>query len=291
MRAAAILSPAVHLRELRGFRAPGVDLLIAPELRPSDRLDAALIFGGDGSVHRQIEAAVQSQVPLLCVPHGSGNDFAHAVGLRSRHDALLAWRKFRTGANNIRSVDVAKITRRAGNGQPTTDTWLYCCVAGVGLDSEVNRRANAMPPWLRRHGGYALAMLPGLWSFTPQTITVQIFDAAGKSERISEPAMMAAFANAPSYGHGMRVAPRAQLQDGLLDVAFVRRTSKLRLLRLFPTVFSGDHLDLPEVEYRQAPAVRVESETPLDVYGDGELICQTPVDIAVQPRALRVIVP
>ncbi len=290
MRAAAIFSPAVHLRELRGFRAPGVDMLIAPALRASDRLDAALVFGGDGSVHRQLVAAVQSQVPLLCVPTGSGNDFARALGLRTRNDALGAWQKFRTGAQNVRSIDVAKITKATAGTLPT-ESWLYCCVAGVGLDSDVNRRANAMPTWLRGHGGYALALPPALRSFTPQTITVQMFDAGGKSERISEPAMMAAFANAPSYGHGMRVAPRAQLQDGLLDVTFVRCTGKLRLLRLFPTVFSGNHLDLPEVEYRHAAGLHVESETALDIYGDGEFICQTPADISVQPRALRVIVP
>jgi diacylglycerol kinase (ATP) len=259
-------------------------------LRASDRLDAALVFGGDGSVHRQLAPAVQSQIPLLCVPTGSGNDFARALGLRSREDALAAWHKFRTGAGNVRSVDVARIAKRAED-QQTTDNWLYCCVAGVGLDSDVNRRANAMPNWLRAHGGYILGLPPALRSFQPQTITVQMFDAAGNSERISEPAMMAAFCNAPSYGHGMRIAPRASLQDGLLDVAFVRRTSKLRLLRLFPTVFFGEHLDLPEVEYRQVAGLRVESETPLDIYADGEFICQSPADISVQPRALRVIVP
>jgi len=291
MRVAAILSPAVHLRELRGFRAPGVDMLIAPALRPSDQVDAALVFGGDGSVHRQLAAAVQSQAPLLCVPTGSGNDFAHALGLHTRKDALAAWGKFRRGANNIRQIDVARIAPHADNQQPASDDFYYCCIAGVGLDSEVNRRANAMPAWLRGHGGYTLAVPSAVWSFRPQTITLEIFDQAGKPERLSGPAMLAAFANAPSYGHGMRMAPRAQLDDGLLDVCFVRRAGKLRLLRLFPKVFSGAHLDLPEVEYRRVPRLRVEAESPLEIYGDGEFICRTPVEITVRPRALRVIIP
>lgn len=291
MRVAAIFRPAVHLRELRGFRLPGVDLLIAPALRPSDQMDAALVFGGDGSVHRQLAAAVQSQVPLLCVPTGSGNDFARALGLCTRKDALAAWGKFRTGANNVREIDLAKITRPADTRQLATENFCYCCIAGVGLDSEVNRRANAMPGWLRGHGGYTLAVPSAVWCFRPQTITVEMFDGAGKAERLSGPAMLAAFANAPSYGHGMRMAPRAQLDDGLLDVCFVRRAGKLRLLRLFPRVFSGAHLDLPEVEYRRAARLRVETESPMDLYGDGEFICQTPLEICVQPRALRVIVP
>ncbi len=103
--------------------------------------------------------------------------------------------------------------------------------------------------------------------------------------------MFVAFGNAPSYGGGMRIAPRAEFTDGKLDLCFVRQTSKARLLRLFPTVFSGKHLGIKEVEYFQTERVQVESETPLDVYADGEFICQTPIEVTGAPRAIRVILP
>jgi diacylglycerol kinase (ATP) len=102
---------------------------------------------------------------------------------------------------------------------------------------------------------------------------------------------MVAFANAPCYGKGMRIAPRARLDDGKLDVCFVRRASKLRLLRLFPVVYSGGHLRLPEVVYAQCSGLRITSEPPQQIYGDGEFIGWTPAEIRVLPRALRVIVP
>jgi len=98
-------------------------------------------------------------------------------------------------------------------------------------------------------------------------------------------------ANTTSYGSGMRIAPRAQLADGLLDACFVRHTGRLRLLRSFPRVFRGKHLSMPEVEYLQAARLRIAAERPLEVYADGERICKTPVEITVIPRALRVIVP
>ena len=82
--------------------------------------------------------------------------------------------------------------------------------------------------------------------------------------------MLLAFANAPSYGHGMRIAPRAQLDDGKLDVCFVRQTPKLRLLRLFPIVFSGGHLRRAEVTYAQCSGLKIESDPPHDIFGDGE---------------------
>ena len=135
-----------------------------------------------------------------------------------------------------------------------------------------------------------MSLPAALWAFDAPEVTLELFDSDGRS-RFREPATLVAFANAPSYGHGMRIAPRARLDDGKLDVCFVRRTSKLRLLRLFPTVFSGGHLSLPEVEYAQCSALKIESERPLDIFADGEFIGCTPAEVRVRPRALRVIVP
>lgn len=292
MRAAAILGPKASLRELRRFQVPGVDIVAISDLPADAALDAVLIFGGDGSVHRQLAGAVASQAPVLCVPAGSGNDFARALGLGTVRQAHSAWRRFCSTADNVRSIDVAQITLGAGalSSQLETRSSLYCCVAGAGLDSEVNRRANRLPSWLRGHGGYVLSLPAALLAFDAPEVTLELFDSDGRS-RFHEPATLAAFANAPSYGHGMRIAPRARLDDGKLDVCFVRRTSKLRLLRLFPTVFSGGHLSLPDVGYAQCSALKIESERPLDIFADGEFIGCTPAEVRVRPRAWRVIVP
>ena len=292
MRAAAILGPKATLRELRWFQVPGVDIVAISGLPTDAAHDAVLIFGGDGSVHRQLAESVASQAPVLCIPGGSGNDFARALGLGTVRQAHAAWRRFCSTADNVRSIDVAQITLGAGahNSQLDTQSSLYCCVAGAGLDSEVNRRANRLPAWLRGHGGYVLSLPAALLAFDAPEVTLELFDSDSRS-RFHEPATLVAFANAPSYGHGMRIAPRARLDDGKLDVCFVRRTSKLRLLRLFPTVFSGAHLALPEVEYAQCSALRIESERPLDIFADGEFIGGTPAEVRVRPRALRVIVP
>jgi diacylglycerol kinase (ATP) len=269
-----------------------VEIVAISDLPADAAFDAVLIFGGDGSVHRQLTAAVASQAPLLCVPAGSGNDFARALGLQHWGDALQAWRKFCRGERNVQTIDLGEITCEpaAHSSQLKTHNSLYCCVAGAGLDSEVNRRANRLPSWLRGHGGYVLSLPAALLAFDAPEVTLELFDSGGLS-RIHEPATLVAFANAPSYGHGMRIASRARLDDGKLDVCFVRRTSKLRLLRLFPTVFFGGHLSLPEVEYAQCSGLKIEGERPLDIFADGEFIGCTPAEVRVRPRALRVIVP
>jgi diacylglycerol kinase (ATP) len=118
------------------------------------------------------------------------------------------------------------------------------------------------------------------------SIPAVLFD---KESGPCQTATLIAFANARSYGDGMKIAPHALLDDGLLDICFVRQTSRFRLLRFFPTVFSGRHLALPEVRYCKTASLRVETDPLMDVYADGEYICRTPVEISVTSKALQVI--
>jgi diacylglycerol kinase family enzyme len=101
--------------------------------------------------------------------------------------------------------------------------------------------------------------------------------------------LLAAFANTQFYGDGMRIAPEADLADGKLDICRINRLSPLKLLSMFPTVYFGRHLLLPEVEYSRAERVQVQTETPLEIYADGEFVCETPAEISVAAGALRVI--
>ena len=109
--------------------------------------------------------------------------------------------------------------------------------------------------------------------------------------RSDQPTILAAFANTPQYGGGMKIAPRAKMDDGLLDVCVVGSVGRAKLLSVFPTVYAGRHLGIREVSYFQSARVRIETERRLDVYADGEYVCPTPVEIAVQGAALKVLIP
>ena len=112
-----------------------------------------------------------------------------------------------------------------------------------------------------------------------------------ENEGTGEQTILAAFANASAYGGGMKIAPHAQLDDGKLDVCIVRAMSRAKLFCLFPTVYFGKHLGFREVEYSQTETARLETESPIDVYADGEYVCQTPVEFNVARNALKVVVP
>jgi diacylglycerol kinase (ATP) len=106
----------------------------------------------------------------------------------------------------------------------------------------------------------------------------------------SQPTLLAAFANTSTYGGGMKIAPRAQMDDGLLDVCVIGAVDPFKLTCMFPTVYFGRHLGIREVDYFSAAHLRVETDHPLDLYADGEYVCRTPAEISVQRAALRVIV-
>jgi diacylglycerol kinase (ATP) len=164
---------------------------------------------------------VKLQLPVLIVPCGSGNDFARALNLHSVQDSLAAWAKFSSSRSNLRTIDLGVITPLITDADESPAPHYFCCIGGVGLDAEIARRANQLPRWLRAHGGYILSFLPALLKFLPMAMKISMPAAAHPDVFVAQnakPIMVAAFANAPAYGGGMKIAPRAQLDDGILDV-------------------------------------------------------------------------
>ncbi len=328
MLAAAIFGLGSSTKDLKPFQKDSHAEWLIGLPGSSSEADAILIFGGDGTVHRHLGSLMRLGLPVLVVPRGSGNDFARALGLRSVRDSLAVWRRFASGDGKVRTIDLGMIwpvlgqplglrpsdnrslvgTLRLRSGQATEaapfpesrnlkleaeNAKYFCCVAGVGLDAEIARRANQLPRWLRGHGGYVLSLPPALLRFAPLRMNLQVADAPGSQTFVShshKPTVLVAFANTPVYGGGMRIAPQAQMDDGQLDICLVSDVDKFKLFCLFPTVYFGRHLSIPGVEYFHAERLRLETEKPLEVYADGEFVCQTPVEVSAVKGALQVIV-
>jgi len=340
VRAVALLGLHANDHDVRQFEMPGVNLFSGNELDPTDQADAALIFGGDGTVHRHLGGLALKQIPTLVVPMGSANDFAQSIGIDSIATAWAAWQRFCAGSHTTSSIDLGTIQPLQDTSEilrpadavpwqedsletlhfvpdgPRKDlpqmgtrimqsqlrhaidaereiarTTLYCCIAGTGLDAAVNRLTLKQPRWLRRHGGYVIALVQTLGSFRPPRITISVETGGSWLTRMNEHGFLIAAGNGPQYGHGMRLTQHARMDDGLLDVCFVRRLSKMRLLRLFRVVYGGRHIGMKEVEYFQAARLRIATDPVTEVFADGEPICTTPVELGVRRNALRVIVP
>ena len=293
MRAAVILGPGNVSKPLAAFqRAAHAEWTSLIE-----QADAVVIFGGDGTIHRNLATLVDLGVPLMVVPCGSGNDFARSLGLHDPSDSLSAWQRFASGGGNVRTIDLGVIQSapkisntpaESGARHMNDEPHYFCCSGSVGLDVEIVRRANKLPSWVRARGGYGLSAPGEFFRFQPFPMKVC---SNGTSAGQFRPTLLAAVANAPSYGGGIKIAPQAKLDDGKLDLCIVRAMDKFKLFCLFPTAYVGRHLMSKDVEYGQTDHVSIETEVPVDVYADGEYVCKTPVEFNVAREALQVIVP
>ena len=294
MRAAAIFGLGCSPKNLKPFQTDEtIDWRVGVP-SAADQVDIILLFGGDGTIHRQLSQLVKLKLPVLIVPAGSGNDFARALGIRRVRDSLAAWRRFSDRQDNVCAIDLGIITPVSSEAgvppAPDEPAQYFCSVAGIGLDAEVSRRAHTLPRWLRRHGGYALTLAPTIFRFAPFPTKIMIAGDEGIwAMRSSQPTILAAFANTSTYGGGMKIAPHAQMDDGHLDVCVIGGIDPFKLACMFPTVYFGRHLRIREVDYFQAARLRVETEAPLEIYADGEYVCRTPAEIGVHGGALKML--
>lgn len=281
MNVATFLHPAVSPGVVERYREEGMVFHVG--FPGWTQVEAALVFGGDGTVHRALPQLKLFQVPVLVVPRGSGNDFAHALGITSERVALRAWKQFCAGRKNVRRIDLGLI--RAGQQEIP-----FCCVAGAGLDADANARANRMPAWLRGSGGYLLAVVEALFAAQPVEMKITV-EQGELAQTTVTTALLIAVGNTHRYGHGIEIVPKAELDDGLLDICLVEKISKLKVFSCLPIIYFGGHTGLKEVRYFRARSIRIESSPPLDLYADGEPVGQTPVEIGLLPKSLQVIVP
>jgi YegS/Rv2252/BmrU family lipid kinase len=208
---------------------------------------------------------------LGVLPGGRGNDFARV--LRIPDDMPGACAVIAAGAQ--RQLDIGDV-----DGRP------FIGIASVGFDSEANRIANQTR---LVKGGlvYAYGALRALVAWKPARFTLEL----DGSRQLSFSGYSVAAANSRAYGGGMFIAPRAELDDGLLDVVCSGHGPKRRFLYNLPRVFSGAHTESPAVRTFRAREVRVSADRPFTMYADGDPIGELPVTVSARPGVLRVIAP
>lgn len=251
--------------------AAGTSMVAAQAAQRGD--DVLAVLGGDGSAHLAAQVLAGTKTALAVLPTGNGNDLATALGIpadpveAARHvaDAL------RTGQR--RTIDLGRVEAGA----------YFATVLCTGFDASVNARANAMR-WPTGPRRYDLAVLAELAALRPRPVRVHADGAAVELE-----AILVAVGNGPCYGGGLRICPDAALSDGLLDVIAIAAVSRRRLLRVFPRLRVGGHIDEPEVTVLRGASVHIEGDPGWPVYADGESQGTLPVTMHCEPGALTVI--
>jgi YegS/Rv2252/BmrU family lipid kinase len=262
------------------LRAAGHDLVVTPtqSLEHADELAAAgvadervvVAMGGDGIVGRVAGTVAASHGVLGVLPGGRGNDFCRAVGIPL--SAVEACTVLSSGEE--RKVDLGDAGGAAFLG-----------VASIGFDSDVQERVLESRLPLGQLV-YLYGSLATVARWRPATFSCRIDD-----EEVMVTGWSVAVANSGMYGGGMRIAPAASVEDGLLDVVMTSTTSRLTFLRALPKVFKGTHVDEPSCAVRTARSVHLSADRPFRVFADGDPIATLPCTVTVRAGALRVLLP
>ena len=227
--------------------------------------------GGDGTVYEVVNGLIGGNAVLGVIPSGTGNDFTKTMGISGRlEDALETVLQ-----GEIVSIDCGKINNR-----------YFVNVASVGLDAEIVKKTEEIKKYISGPTAYVAGVFRTLFEYKLQTVEVSIDDWTynGKITLI-------AVGNGKYYGGGMKVVPSASVDDGYFTVCLIKPMSKLKMLRLFPTIFTGDHIKQPEVNILKGKRVKVSSQEPMMLNADGEIIGTTPVTFEIVENKIAVIVP
>lgn len=244
--------------------------------------DRIIAIGGDGTTAEVINGIISSpkgkQTVLGIVPVGSGNDFAGGLGISTNPNEAL-WRALES---KTRAVDIG--TLQTENG----DIYHWINVVGIGFDAVVDIHTRSMPVF----SGFWLYFFSALKTILQNHNPYQ-FIGRMDDQTFERRLLMLIISNGRREGGGFRIAPRAQLDDGLLDYVGVSEISRLRMLMTLPYFLKGTQERLPYVESGSLKQLEIKTDRPMQIHADGEIIAdfdstKTSLKIGILPNAIQI---
>ncbi len=244
-----------------------------------------IALGGDGTAHEAINGLMQvpaDRRPVLgVVPIGSGNDFAHALGVPKKSDHALV---HALKAENISSIDIGLMTDETSGRKEYFDN-----TVGAGFDAVVTIRSHKLPI-VKGFLMYLTAVIQTIiLNHNPAKIQFQ-----SDSESWEDSVLMTTICNGGREGGGFLISPESKIDDGTLQFLNVKKVSRAMMFRLVPEFMKGTHLRFPATQLGSFKTLRMKSDRPLYIHADGEIFTSFGSDVRdvsfeVLPGALSVI--
>jgi diacylglycerol kinase (ATP) len=230
--------------------------------------ELVIAAGGDGTSHEVVNglmAVSADRRPRLgVVPLGSGNDFAHAVGMDS--NPSLALRQIFTGQS--KRVDIGRYWDGLGRQEYFVNT------IGIGFDTSVTIRSRRV------------TLLGGFMIYLVAVLQTIVFDHVAPAMKVQtdieaweRELMMFVVCNGGREGGGFKVCPMAKLDDGILHYTAVEHVSRPMMLRLVPEFMNGKHARFKQVQIGQFKHLELEANLPLYIHADGEIFAGWGMDV------------
>lgn len=230
-----------------------------------------VLVGGDGTLFEAVNGMARAGrfLPVAQIPVGTGNSFIKDLGIESVADGLRALTQGRR-----RVVDLGRLRCSAGE-------YYFVNLVGAGFVADVAARAVSFK--LFGAFAYTIGVLLQLVVLRPVPCRLNV-----DGEQSVRDALFVEVCNSRKTGGQMIMAPSAEVDDGLFDVVVARAMSRRTLLKLFPRIFTGEHVRDPHVETFRCSRISVSFDRPQRVTPDGEILGRTPLEIEIVPHALEV---
>ena len=281
------LGPRLLNRVKPLFEAKGIELFVvettfaghAKELANQLNIteyDGFIGIGGDGTLHEIINGMLSRhdgrKIPIGIIPGGSGNSYMHDLQLTDPLKAAKAIINGKTRTLDTAQVEVNHIIKYSNN------------MIGWGLVTDVGNKAEHFR-WLGTNRYTILSVVEVLrHKSRPATLIMD-------DKKIEDEFTFIIACNSIHVGKGMKMAPKARLDDGLIDLIVLRSgVSRTRLLQVLPKLFDGSHINEPELEYYQTSQFSLIPETDEILNIDGEIMGSTPIQVNVIPKAFEMFV-
>lgn len=233
--------------------------------------------GGDGTLMEVLDGVFGCEnVQIACIPCGSANDYIRMFGGEEAFFSLAAQVN-----GTPRVVDAIDCNGRMS---------LNLC--SMGMDADVGDKMAYFKdfPFVSGPMAYDLAVLYMFFHHIGRRLRVTIETENGTVEREGD-YLFALAANGQYYGGGYRGAPRARLNDGLLDFVFVDTIRRIAVPRFLKKYKAGEHRNLSMVHTYQGRRMKVTSDKPVTVCADGECFSEKEVTFELRPKAVRFVLP
>jgi len=242
--------------------------------------DLLVAVGGDGTVSQVCNGLMsvpKRRAGLAILPCGTGNDIARCAGLRRPQDAVRAMAE-----GTLQPLDVIDIVCTTG-GRPRTRYALL--FGGVGIIGPVLRHTTLLAKRLLGQSlAYRFSLIRALWTYSPVDMRVEV-----DGKVFAGPTLFLGISNGEDVGGGIKLAPGARTDDGLLNVNLVGHVGRWEGLREMRRLSRGQHTHHPKVHYFTGRSIRVDTVEPIEVAADGDLIGLTPASFEVNPGAIRLL--
>lgn len=242
---------------------------------------AVIAAGGDGTLFEVINGLMShredQRIPFGVIPVGTGNAFSRELGLLPTD-----WQK---GIDII----VNKKTKAIDIGQAKTAEQSFYFLNIIGMGFVVNAGRTTLKIKKLGKSAYTFATLWETAKLKKYPIKLSMTLADDQIETIDDSLVFVEVANSRYTGTSFLIAPDAKIDDGLLDVIILKRISRAKILTLFPTIYSGKHVNYKEVDTRKVKSITIKTQQPMPLMPDGEFIGETPVTIECLSSALLLI--